>query len=191
VWPPGVWAGSPGPGTTQALAAVDVPDTSLVQPDPAGGRFDSEGLWEQLQFRPWAGRRVLVVRGEDGRDWLADALRARGAEVDFVASYRRKPPVLDEAGRRLLEEALADPELHLWHFSSSEAIGWLRQLGHGQRPPADWAPSQALGTHPRIVQTARDSGFGKVALVPPSVQAVADWLVAPCFGRKKPLRPVD
>lgn len=185
VWPPGLWAGSTGPGTTAALAAARVPATLLVQPDPAAGRFDSEGLWEELQFRPWAGRRVLVVRGEEGRDWLADALRARGAEVDFIASYRRLPPQMDGAGRVLFDEALAEPEHHVWHFSSSEAIGWLRQIGAARRPPADWQYSLALGSHPRIVQTARETGFAQVALVGPSVQAVVQWWQAPVFGRAR------
>lgn len=185
VWPPGVLAGSPGPGTTQALQAAGVPASLLVQPDPAGGRFDSEGLWEELQFRPWAGRRALVVRGEEGRDWLADALRARGAEVDFIASYRRLPPELDAAGHLLLHDAMAEPASHLWHFSSSEAVGWLRELSAAQHPPFNWASSRALGTHPRIVQTLREAGFGHVALVTPTVQAVVDWLATPVFGRRK------
>ena len=33
--------------------------------------------------------RVLVVRGDGGREWLADQLRARGADVRFVQAYVR------------------------------------------------------------------------------------------------------
>lgn len=186
-WPAGVLAGSPGPGTTAALREAGVPESQLVEPDPAQGRFDSEGLWEELQFLPWAGRRALVVRGEDGRDWLADALRARGAQVEFLASYRRMPPLLDAAGQALLEQALAEPQGHVWHFSSSEAVGWLRRLGQQREPVADWSRSIALGSHPRIVQTAREAGFGRVALVGTSLQSVLQWLGAP---GAKPLETV-
>ncbi len=189
VWPAGVWAASTGPGTTAALMAAGVVRTALVEPPPESKNYDSEGLWEELQFRPWSGRRVLVVRGEEGRDWLADALRARGAEVDFVAAYRRCPPRLDIAGRVLLDEALAEPEDHVWHFSSSEAIGYLRQLGQQRQPPADWSRSRALASHPRIVQTARSAGFGSVHEVEANVQAVASWLADPAAGRKKARRP--
>ncbi len=188
-WPVGIWAGSTGPGTSAALLAAGVPRTTLVQPPPETRTFDSEGLWEELQFRPWSGRRVLVVRGEEGRDWLADALRARGAEVDFVAAYRRCPPRLDGAGRVLLHEAITQPDDHVWHFSSSEAIAYLRQLGLKHEPPADWSRSRALASHPRIVQTARSAGFGSVHEVAASVQAVADWLQHPDAGRRKPARP--
>ncbi len=175
-WPLGVWAGSVGPGTTAALKAAGVACTLIVEPDPAAGQFDSEGLWKELQFRPWAGQRVLVVRGEDGRDWLADALRARGAEVEFVAAYRRSPPRPDAAGLALLAAANAAPHRHQWHFSSSEAIGHLLQLASQQRLAPDWSRSQAIAPHPRIVQTAREAGFGQVQQVEASVQAVADWL---------------
>jgi uroporphyrinogen-III synthase len=188
-WPPGVWAASTGPGTTAALLAAGVDRTALVEPPPQAMNYDSEGLWEELQFRPWSGKRVLVVRGEEGRDWLADALRARGAELEFVAAYRRCPPQLDGAGRVLLHEALAEPEAHLWHFSSSEAIGHLRLLGQQHRPPAEWAHSRALASHPRIAQTARDAGFGKVHEVAANVQAVAEWLSDPDASRKKQRRP--
>jgi uroporphyrinogen-III synthase len=120
---------------------------------------------------------VLVVRGEEGRDWLADALRARGATVEFVAAYRRCPPRLDVAETALLHQAVARPEEHVWHFSSSEAIAYLGLLAQRLQPVPDWTSSQAIASHPRIVQSARDSGFGKVQLVGATIQAVAGWMI--------------
>ena len=188
-WPAGVWAGSPGPGTTAALRSACVPATQLVEPDPAAGQFDSEALWLELQFRSWAGRCVLVVRGEEGRDWLADALRSRGAEVKFIAAYRRRPPRLDATGVQTLVDALTQPEQHLWHFSSSEGVGYLLALGQRLTPPADWSRSRAVASHPRIAQRARDSGFGQVHEVGANVQAVVDWLADPAASRKKTRLP--
>lgn len=167
-WPPGPRAGCTGPGTAAALRAAGVPAAAVVEP-PAGARFDSEALWALLAHEDWAGRRVLVVRGEEGRDWLADTLRARGAAVDFVAAYRRGAPQPDAAGQSLLAQAQAAPAAHLWLFSSSEGVAQLRTLA----PAADWSRSAALASHPRIAQTARDLGFGRVALTAPSPAAVA------------------
>ncbi len=171
-WPDGVRAGSVGPGTTAALRKAGVPVELIDEPAADARSFDSEALWARLAGRDWQGRQTLIVRGEEGRDWLADTLRARGATVGFVAAYRRCPPVPDAAGRALLASALAEPARHLWLFSSSEAVGHLRALAPGAR----WATSAALASHPRIAAAARAAGFGQVAQVEPKPEAVAAWL---------------
>jgi uroporphyrinogen-III synthase len=171
-WPAGVLAGSTGPGTSAALRAAGVPPGQLVEPAHDAASFDSEALWATLAGREWRGRRVLVVRGEEGRDWLAETLRQRGAEVDFVAAYGRRAPRPDAAAQALLAQARAQPGAHLWLFSSSEAVAHLRALA----PAADWSRSAALASHPRIAQAARDAGFQPVHLVAPQPEAVAAWL---------------
>lgn len=170
-WPAGLRAGCTGPGTAAALLSAGVPAAAVVQP-AAGAGLDSEGLWAQLAPEAWAGRQVLVVRGEEGRDWLAEALRERGADVAFVAAYRRCPPLLGEAGATLLARAQAEPGAHAWIFSSSEAVAHLRALA----PAARWQAARALASHPRIAQAAREAGFGTVELLPaPTPEAVAAW----------------
>jgi uroporphyrinogen-III synthase len=173
-WPATARAGVTGPGTAAALRAAGVPPGALVEPAAGAARFDSESLWAQLAHEDWAGRQALVVRGEDGRDWLADTLRARGASVDFVAAYRRLAPQPDAAGRDLLARSLAQPAAHLWLFSSSEAVAHLRALA----PGADWSRSGALATHPRIAAAARAAGFSPVTLTAPFTEAVARVIAA-------------
>lgn len=168
-WPAGVLAGSTGPGTSRALREAGVPPASLAEPAPEAGRFDSEALWARIRGRDWSGRTALVVRGEAGRDWLAEQLRAAGATVRFVAAYRRRPPRLDGEAAALLQAARADPAGHLWLFSSSEAVGHLQALA----PAADWSAALAAASHPRIAQAAREAGFGTVDAVAPHPEAVA------------------
>ena len=172
-WPPGVWAGSPGPGTTQALAEAGVPPAACVAPAADAPQFDSESLWVQLQtLRDWGGARVLIVRGDGGREWLAQTLRDRGAQVDTVAAYRRGAPTLSGAERETLARALQEPSMNVWLFSSSEALPHLRQLA----PAADWRPARAWATHPRIADHARAAGFGEVqALRPGWAPLLAAW----------------
>ncbi len=165
-WPPTALAGSPGPGTTQALRALGV--SAIVEPAADAPQFDSEALWQQLSGRDWAGQSVLVVRGAGGRDWLAERLRERGAALSFVAAYDRAAPQLSPAQQGLLNEALRQPEQHLWFFSSSEAITHLAALA----PQAEWARATAIATHPRIAETARSLGLGRVIEARPSVEAV-------------------
>ncbi len=171
-WPAGTLAGSPGPGTSRVLRTLGVPAGCIVEPEADAAQFDSESLWRQLAPRDWQGARVLIVRGESGRDWLADTLRDRGATVDFVTAYQRGAPSPDVAERGVLREAMAHPRAYAWLFSSSESITHLEALV----PHADWQAAQALATHPRIAQRARDAGFGHVYECRPSVEAVVACL---------------
>lgn len=171
-WPPGTLAGSPGPGTSRTLRALGVPAACIAEPAADAAQFDSESLWQQLRSHDWRGASVLIVRGESGRDWLADTLRAQGAEVSFVTAYERCAPVLDEPAQARLREALAEPGQHVWMFSSSESIAHLEAIA----PLADWRGAIALATHPRITERARSAGFGAVHECRPSMEAVVACL---------------
>jgi len=165
-WPEDLRAASPGPGTTLALAAQGV--AHIAEPPADSPQFDSEALWQGLRHEAWAGRRVTIVRGSGGRDGLAERLREAGAEIEFVAAYRRAAPLLADAEQALLNEAQARPHEHLWFFSSSEAIDHLESLC----PGTDWSAARALATHPRIAERARRLGMGRVLEARPARDAV-------------------
>jgi uroporphyrinogen-III synthase len=175
-WPAGCAAGSTGPGTSAALRAVGAAQglaaAQIVEPDAAAGRFDSEALWQQVEGWEWRGERALIVRGEAGRDWLAERLRARGAEVELLAAYRRLPPPEDAVTLQALCRLHAAG--HAWHFSSSEAIQHLGALAAAaELGAAPWHGHVAWATHPRIVQAARAAGFGRVVEVGPTPASLA------------------
>jgi len=169
-WSPALLAGSTGPGTSAALRQAGVPEVALVE--PLGQVFDSEALWALLRSRDWQGRRVRVVRGEGGRDWLAEQLGEAGAHVEFVAAYQRVLPQADARFTALRDAALARPQQHLWAFSSSQAVSHLQQLS----PGADWSSSAAVAPHARIVAALQRLGFGSVHRV--AIDAAALGAVA-------------
>jgi uroporphyrinogen-III synthase len=111
---------------------------------------------------------VTIVRGDGGRDWLAQTLRDAGATVMLLSAYRRVAPQLDATQRAHLDGALAAPAQHAWLFSSSEAIEQLVALV----PQADWHAALALATHPRIAERARHAGFGRVLSCRPELDRV-------------------
>jgi len=168
-WPASVQAASPGPGTTQALIALGVPVEAIVEPAADAAQFDSEALWLRLQTQDWRAAEVLVVRGEGGREWLVDRLVAAGARVTSVVSYRRVAPRLNAGEQAVLRAALAAPGVHLWFFSSSEAIGNLASL---VAPTHDWSRALALATHPRIAARARQLGITRVLESRPALNEV-------------------
>lgn len=174
-WPAGVLAATVGPGSAQALLAHGVPAEQIIQPPPDSPSLDSEHLWPLLSGRAWQGQRAWIVRGEGGREWLADRLREAGARVEALHVYARQCPRLRPTEQALLTRALASPCDHVWLFSSSEAVGHLRTLSGAA---ADWSASLAIATHERIAATASAAGFGHVVLARPDAAAVAQALHA-------------
>jgi uroporphyrinogen-III synthase len=172
-WPAGTLAASTGPGTTQALRAAGVPAAQIVEPAREPAQFDSEALWQRLRERDWTRARVLVVRGDGGREWLGEQLRDAGAQVEHVRSYRRVTPHWSAEQQALAARALAAPDDAVWLLSSSQAVAKLREL----LPHASWQRAQAWATHERIAEAARAAGFGTVRIVAPTQQAVVDaWV---------------
>jgi uroporphyrinogen III methyltransferase / synthase len=80
-----------GPGTADALRAHGV--EADVVPERAVG----EALAAALAGRSYA--RALVVRAQEARDVVPDALRAAGTEVDVLALYRTVAEPMAEAAR--------------------------------------------------------------------------------------------
>jgi uroporphyrinogen-III synthase len=164
------WA--PGPGTREALLQSGVEAARIDAPAADAAQFDSESLWAAVQDGIRPGDRVLLVRGAGadgqaaGRDWLAGQLRARGARVEGVGAYVRRPPRWSTGDAQLARRcAGADA---VWVFSSSEAVANLRVLLPDQR----WQAAAALATHPRIADAAREAGFGAVHETRPEFGAV-------------------
>lgn len=170
VWPAGLRAAAVGPGTVAALRAVGVPAVAITA--PTAPPYESEALWALLAHEHWAGRPALIVRGDGGREWLADALRAAGSVVHTVQAYGRGDPQWSPAERTRAQAALAAPTAHCWLLSSSEAVGALARL----LPGADWRASQAIASHPRIAQAAQAAGFGRVRVAPPELAALREAL---------------
>jgi uroporphyrinogen-III synthase len=168
-WPAQAWAAATGPGTVAALRECGVPGERIVAPSALAAQFDSEALWAAIGGWPWVRRPVWIVRGNGGRDWLGQQLRAAGADVRVVQSYGRAAPALTPAERTLLAQALAQPARWVWMFSSSEAIDHLEAIA----PDARWQGGRALASHPRIAERAIALGFGAVTVVAPSATAVA------------------
>ena len=149
--PAGTRLAASGLATAQALPAqARAPD--LV---PAGG-FDSESLLalEELQAERVQGRRVVIFRGNGGREKLSATLRARGAEVLYAEVYRRaRPPVDAEALRTLGEAGRIDAVV----VTSGESLEHLFEAF--PRPPHHWLDRAALVVpSARIGEAARRHG---------------------------------
>ncbi len=57
--------------------------------------FTSEALLALPRFQNITGQRIIIVRGEGGREWLAETLTGQGAQVDCAEVYRRERSSVD------------------------------------------------------------------------------------------------
>jgi uroporphyrinogen-III synthase len=118
-WPVGVACYAVGDSTAAALR-----EAGLIVRTP-GADMTSEGLLALPELVAVRGDRVLIVKGEGGRQALRETLGFRGAEVDELACYRRVAPALDGPG---LRDRLAREAVRLILISSGEALANLTAL---------------------------------------------------------------
>ena len=128
-------------------------------------RFDSEALLELPQLRDVAGKRIVIFRGQGGRELLGETLEKRGARVECVECYRRAKPDADPAP---LKRLWAEKKLHAITVTSSEGLRNLcEMMDETGRELLKKTP--LFVPHPRIAEAARELGLAN-----PVVTAAGD-----------------
>lgn len=155
-WPAGLRAMAMGPASARLLA-----DWGFAEVIVPAGPFDSETLLQHpgLESERVAGRRVVILRGDGGREVLGQGLAARGARVEYVQCYRRRLADFDFAP---LAAALAAGALSAITVTSSESLvhlsGALRAAG------VDAFGVPLFVPHERIAGFAKNFGWQSVVL---------------------------
>ncbi len=154
-------------GQSSAQALRDLGIARVIAPTE---RFDSEALLALPELQNVSGWRVAILRGDGGRELLADALKARGAQVEYITCYRRSKPKLDTGA--LLA---AGPDAIT--VTSSEALGYLWQM-LDQPGKAKLAATPLFVPHARIAETARQQGWNNVLLTTAGDDGMLSGLIA-------------
>ena len=134
-----------GPATRNAIEATGVG----VDIFPAVG-FDSEHLLQHDDLQDVRGKCIVIVRGQSGRDLLANTLRERGAIVHYLRVYERIPHEPSLADLEEVEFALSEGRVSFVTAMSVETLERLLQM----------LPQQCLGP------------LGKSTLVAPSTRVL-------------------
>ncbi|MDY7829722.1 uroporphyrinogen-III synthase [Aeromonas caviae] len=142
-------------GQASADAFAEAGIQALCPADPR-----SEGLLALPALQGVSGRRVLILRGNDGRDLIARTLASRGALVHYCATYERHYPDLDgDALTRHWQAAGLDSLL----ITSGELLQRLLTLVPGPQHP--WLYDRLLVVpSPRVAEMAEGAGFTRIVI---------------------------
>jgi len=142
-----------GAATAAALAAF-----GIVAATPGAAHMTSEGLLALPGLRDVHGARVLIVKGEGGRETLQRELVRRGARVDELACYRRDLPGV-AAGQ--LAGNLARWGIEIALVTSGESLANLQLL----LTPAETSKLKHMALivpSERVARQAQEAGFDQV-----------------------------
>jgi len=150
-----------------------------LEPLSPGSEMTSEGLLNLPSLANPDGRKVLIVRGEGGRETLRSRLEAGGAQVDSLVCYRRQPVSLPEGE---LSSLIDREQIRLALLSSGEGLAnFTALLPHGET--TNLALLTVVVPSQRVAEVAAKLGWQRVRVASSAtdeamVEAVQAWLSA-------------
>jgi len=168
-WPLPLRCAAVGGGTAQALCAAGF--TDIIAPQ---GRGDSEALAALPELAVVRGKRIVIFRGQGGRETLREILEARGAEVAYAECYRRALPRAEVAP---LIDRWQRGGVHAVSITSTEGLkNLLALLGPAGAPLLCATP--VFVPHPRVGKAARALGIERVIVTGTSDEALVEAIAA-------------
>ncbi len=161
-----------GQGSAKVLHELDI--AHVIVPTE---RFDSEGLLALPELQNVAGHRVMIFRGDGGRELLGETLKTRGATVEYVTCYLRSKTRLEVSA---LLEAVPD----VITVSSSEALNhlWEMLVEPGR---TRLAAIPLFVSHERIAEAARQQGWQNVVVTESGDDGLMSGLIAWAHTKRK------
>ena len=154
-WPVSTRAACVGVTTAQCVRENFGHTIQVLHPDPLDMQ-DSESLWSAITSLTKMPERVLILRGQDGRDWLADQFLARGVSVSLHVAYCRERATWSPALQTQFSNWAKNDIPLVWLLTSPHGIEsvmtQIERFGS-----LDWAARCSyIVTHPRLVELVRD-----------------------------------
>lgn len=149
-WPACTLAATVGQASAAPLRESGlVPDDSIVHPAVEQAQ-DSEALWAKLCTLGRHFRRVAIVRGESGREWLGGQLEQAGAVVHRYPIYGRRPAAWTTEQRARLAGEMTSGRWFISLFTSSEGIEAYRQNLLSMNAQEFWRRTHFVAIHERV-----------------------------------------
>lgn len=176
--PVGVMGGSSRLALNHHGVGIENTPTPVLMPQD-NSQWDSEGLWQELQKLGWDWRtkKIVIFKGDGGREWLADTLTKAGANVEAISTYSRIPLDFNNPAWQSIRDV--DFSTSLWVLTSSEAVRYLGNVVKDQFA-RNLHQATAICPHYNIADAAQAIGFGEVLTTEPGddaiMKAALTWL---------------
>lgn len=141
-------------------------------------QFNSEALLALPDLQNIQGKKVVIFRGEGGRELLAQSLRTRGASVEYAQCYRRIRPNINP---QPLLKRWAEHKLDIITVTSGEGLNNLvNMIGESGAEKLKHTPLVVVSD--RMAEAAKQLGFHSSVMVAAKagdeeiLDTVASWV---------------
>jgi uroporphyrinogen-III synthase len=165
-----------GPATKAALENYGY----KVSITPLTG-FNSEALLNDPALQKIEQQKILIIRGEGGREHLRKTLESRGAQVEYAEVYQRQLPTtrnpidlsnLSKANTAVLLYSVESAQ-NLWSLCTADEQQWLKNITliTASQRIANAATRVGLANDPIIAENPNDQAM---------LKALNSWSITAC-----------
>ncbi|MFZ0219440.1 MAG: uroporphyrinogen-III synthase [Candidatus Aquirickettsiella sp.] len=152
-WPKDSKIVATGLGTSLALKRYNLPCDNCPEKD-----FNGLGILELVALQDIKQKKILIIKGQGGRSYLAKGLKARGAQIDNLNVYKRQLPKIDKTN--IPNQEAIDIIICMSHSGLTNLVSLLYPY---------WRDilfqKQLLVISPRLADSAKKLGFVKRPLI--------------------------
>lgn len=181
-WPAHVVAACMGPVTAGAVRRTFGADLIVLHPEGATSQ-DSEALWPLILAQQRLPRTVLILRGQDGREWLSEKLLALGIAVTVQQTYQREvaswPDPLCVSLRKLASEG----RQAVWLLTSAHGIQAIVQKLHDLKLLSWFEHCAFVVTHERLPPVLAKALGRELGQLCHEVASPEDEAIVLCFDQ--------
>jgi uroporphyrinogen-III synthase len=155
-----------GKATADALNLAGLSVSALPERN-----YNSEALLALPIMHAVDGQKILIIRGESGREVLANTLHARGADVCYLNVYKR---IIPNSNSNAVSDLLEQRQLDVITATSSEILQNLLTMLDAKHH-SQLFDLLLIVVSDRIKQVANEMGFKRVAVArSPSDEAILE-----------------
>lgn len=185
VWPKSTLTACMGPVTAASIRRAFGETVSVLHPE-ANLAQDSEALWPLLIALEQPLKKILIVRGQDGREWLSQRLQQRGSSVTIHQAYSREVALWPQALCERFSALHHNGVLPAWLLTSPHGVeaiyknlktlgltDWFAQsrfvMTHGRlKPLLEKLLNQSMAAHQSVIASPEDevvlAGFEQLSI---------------------------